>query len=1838
MKNTFSKALLLSAVSLLLLSCSNLFGGGDSGSSSSESKPAEAQNQPKTITVTGDIRITDELTGSGAIPEEYRSLFSSIENSKNNSQERTAFPTVPTSGYYVTATAEGKDPVTVTPTTTANGASFSMNLPAEDPEKVWTIEAGMTASFNGSQVVILKDTCTATPPTFYHEFVIKPLASGNGNVDLIINYETANTADELELYFGDTKITVATSNGETLSTTQITLKNREAGAHKAKLVFKKNGYVVYTDYQGINIFPNMTTNTWVSSGGNGPVTGSTYKLTDTLVQDYLLTQIYVGSTTVGGTTVTASDTTGNGTVFAPFATITKAIDYLQKRGDTSKAYTIWISGEVTGAQTISDGTAESPTPVKASSLTISGVTGNTNDSLKGGTSGSVLLIDTAVPVTITKLKITGGTGTNSVVYGTTKKKCGGGLNVKRGTVTLSTDTWITGNNAEYGGGVYVASGAKLFMSGNSVVGDAITGDTTTASPENYANYTNCANYATGMGGGIYVNGGELYLGYTNGTTPTLDSNFTGGVIKNVCLQTGNSTGNGGGIYCKGAVLKMAKGKIAYNYSALYGGGIKIEGAASVLDFSGGSIEKNTTIYKGGGGYITDAKVYMSGTALIGDSGTSMTQVSDFSNKAIGKGNTDDLVFSGGLWMDGSSELYLGYTPPVTEGEDPVADNNFTGGICHNYSAKHAGGLYNSNLIKINKGHISYNKSENSGGGCYFSGGGASFTMTDGSFTSNTCGENGSGGAIYYNQGTVAISGGTFTSNTCGSNGNGGAILVQTFLNYQSFQLSGSVSFPDGSEKNNDIYLNDSLLITLGTNISGGAAITSSTWKRGNQIFKAASGITITDDMLSQFSLTDTEWKIVKTGTNTNTKGCIDADIWVASSGTDTGRASDVNAPPETASERNGTKAKPYATIEEAVSQVWDTGTTKTLDFTIKISGSVSGNQTIADTVTNAKTITLLGDENATKKELNAGDSGTVLTVTSKVPLTIQNLTITGGNSVNDGGGIKMEAENAKLTLTKGAIVKGNRASDGGGIYFTGTNGMQGLLIMNSTASINDNTATVNGGGLYIQDAKLCMAGEAIIGDTTNTIASATAKSNSANLGGGVYNNNGEIWLGYSAANSNSKSDLSAGYGICRNFVSDTAGYTPQGGGIYNYSSDGTKGKVTINTGSVSFNCANSENSQNGLGGGIYNTNNITMSGGELKGNQAYNGAGVYNASSANRDVTMYFSGGIIGNHASENAKPNSANNYGAGIYNDSGCFVCMSGTAVVGYIDNSITTPATQENLKFANIALNGSGIYNNGSLYIGYSGIGDSYKDDDFSGGIYYNYAPGYGGGIYNAGTLKMHRGKISYNGAGTQGGGVYYLSIYTNSFLMSGGSLENNKANSKGGAIFIDIEDGVSPSPLTLAGSAAIPSTGTKKLNDIYLNNDSRNYETINVYDENYNPGATTKQIWITPKYCHEGTPVIAGDSVANAYKYFYVTKENTTDLVPTWAVNSHGGLFSAYVVTGASAITPDKLTAGSDYTFVFPENMTDYGLACAFQQLFGGAGSDDAPAYGDIPQLGSGTVIDLSRLSITSFSTSPTFYSSDTKEQSISKVILPATLSADAFDAGTIHYCFQKVGEFEVDSSAENIKCYNGAVYNSDYSKLLCYPGGASSFSLHSNTTEIGDYACCAIAYTNSNGISVPNTITKIGKSAFRYSAICKITFPSNTNFTEIPESCCDMCVNLQQVTIPSNVKTISSRAFFHCVINSNITLPSGLTTIGKQAFERAFGSSANFTLSVPSSVTKIGKGAFLENTSANFSVSLGSTTGWTKATEETGTYTTVNSTDVTWENLKSSSSLGGYWLKK
>lgn len=185
------------------------------------------------------------------------------------------------------------------------------------------------------------------------------------------------------------------------------------------------------------------------------------------------------------------------------------IDYLYGVKSQKYPYTIKISGAVSGLQSITD-TAFSSSKVE--SITIEGNTGNTADSLSGsGSTGSVLTIDTAIPVTIKNLSITGGSAEN-----------GGGVNITKGTLSLASGAKITGNSAsEKGGGVYLAgedSVLKLsgtpFVSGNTKTG------TTTASNVYLPDEKTIT-----ITGALFSGATKAKIGVTTETTPVIGSSI-----------------------------------------------------------------------------------------------------------------------------------------------------------------------------------------------------------------------------------------------------------------------------------------------------------------------------------------------------------------------------------------------------------------------------------------------------------------------------------------------------------------------------------------------------------------------------------------------------------------------------------------------------------------------------------------------------------------------------------------------------------------------------------------------------------------------------------------------------------------------------------------------------------------------------------------------------------------------------------------------------------------------------------------------------------------------------------------------------------------------------------------------------------------------------------------------------------------------------------------------------------------------------------------------------------------------------------------------------------------
>ena len=175
---------------------------------------------------------------------------------------------------------------------------------------------------------------------------------------------------------------------------------------------------------------------------------------------------------------------------------------------------------------------------------------------------------------------------------------------------------ISGNNAINGGGVYINSNGKCFISGAATIGQSLASTSICATSSDGSH----SNKAT-QGGGIY-NAGELYLGYTDDSTPAA---WTGSVCYNY------ASSDGGGILSSGSssLVKMNAGSVAYNLcsdgsgTTGGGGGVAVQNS-SAFTMSGGTVSYNQTNNKVGGGIYVDsgATLTLNGTAEVSSNKTS----------------------------------------------------------------------------------------------------------------------------------------------------------------------------------------------------------------------------------------------------------------------------------------------------------------------------------------------------------------------------------------------------------------------------------------------------------------------------------------------------------------------------------------------------------------------------------------------------------------------------------------------------------------------------------------------------------------------------------------------------------------------------------------------------------------------------------------------------------------------------------------------------------------------------------------------------------------------------------------------------------------------------------------------------------------------------------------------------------------------------------------------------------------------------------------------------------------------------------------------------------------
>ena len=806
----------------------------------------------------------------------------------------------------------------------------------------------------------------------------------------------------------------------------------------------------------------------------------------------------------------------------------------------------------------------------------------------------------------------------------------GGAVYSIGTFTMAGSAEITGTNGTvsntyvYGVCVYASGASSHFtMQDNAKISDnqvtTYDGNTNLMG----GGVCNIAGSQFTMQGNAEISGNQLTAssGYCYGAGVYNQSTGSLFTMKDNAKISNNSE-TSAGINCGGGV---------YNYSS------------AQINMQGGTISGNT-VYStskdciGGGVYSYNNTIFtMSGGTITGNSTNSST---------AGKYSR-----GGGVFSSNATFTMSGGTISANQA------NNSAG-----YSE--GGGVFNWNIMNMTGGIITGNTAKNGGGVCNYT----TFTMSgDALITSNTATVE--GGGVENSTGTFTMSSGTISGNTA-PKGSG-------VLNAAAFNLSGSAVL----DADNDVYLNSDKEINVTAELTGTAPfaiITPAAYATGTTVVTLDAALTA-GDYTSKFAVTPSgaAWGLAANGQNLQ---LLQEDVFLNG---------------ETGDDANNgaTKATAVKTFDKAKSLLGPNGT-------IYICGTVTvyGGDAFDWSLSEGQTMKRYEDAIDPANDFK----DIMISLSPTAYLTLSNIIIDGGWDNALGTGVQATSpiiklqSSSHLTLSTGAEIRNNNLvfptsvgfSVGSGIAGSGYVTINGGKITGNTIRVHaGDFVTAHGAGIGLTECTLTMISGEISG---NEIYSAHASGGGVYIGemstftmsGGTICNNG-VYL------SGDEVFVAGGGGVS---VEEMSSFTMSGGTICGNDVDSNESEALGAGGGVFIDFNSSFSMQRGtiggssagdankayMGGGIYCYNSLTMSGGDIAGNDAELGGGVVFAG-----FTFSMSGGTIQNnhatvmggglalgqgvfdmHGDASISGNSADNNGDGVYYASGGFN-MSGAAFI---------------------------------------------------------------------------------------------------------------------------------------------------------------------------------------------------------------------------------------------------------------------------------------------------------------------------------------------------------------------------------------------------------------------------------------------------------------------------------------------------------------------------------------------------------------------------------------------
>ena len=300
--------------------------------------------------------ITGNLTTNGAMPQNYAQAMNA----------RTALATAPSGQtikykFLLLAAEDDTEPVEGAVSEVASdGSSYSIKYTGSTDEAAQYYLRAVAYYMDGTNevdVLLSPDTQLGSAVnlkngTFSQDLEMRPATSGYGEVSLTITLDSATMCDSITIS-DDTHFEISgsgTSRKIIHKATSAENPKVACGSYPVTVSFYKNvsgfssPFLVYQFEEVINVFNNLTTNTWVDNGNSPHLTTASgmtsCSITNSMLTDFKMTNFYVDNRLAA---------IGKGTFLNPFNSLYAAISYINATGDNTTSYTIHIKGDSSGS-------------------------------------------------------------------------------------------------------------------------------------------------------------------------------------------------------------------------------------------------------------------------------------------------------------------------------------------------------------------------------------------------------------------------------------------------------------------------------------------------------------------------------------------------------------------------------------------------------------------------------------------------------------------------------------------------------------------------------------------------------------------------------------------------------------------------------------------------------------------------------------------------------------------------------------------------------------------------------------------------------------------------------------------------------------------------------------------------------------------------------------------------------------------------------------------------------------------------------------------------------------------------------------------------------------------------------------------------------------------------------------------------------------------------------------------------------------------------------------------------------------------------------------------------